>query len=69
MKKKIRKVMVSLALLAIPGGIIAWLFWSEGWKISIIGLVLFISILFNMAAQRALNAEIKEEEKNNEKNI
>lgn len=48
---KINKTIGHFAFLAIPGGLISWLFWADGWKITIAGIVVFVTLTILTAAK------------------
>jgi len=49
MRKKLVERIGGVAFLAIPAGLIAWLFWPLGWKISVVGFIVFTTIVLMLA--------------------
>lgn len=44
MKKKIITKIGEISFLAIPAGLISWIFWADGWKVTVVGTIVFVTM-------------------------
>jgi len=54
-----------VAFLLIPGGLLAWLFWPSGWKVSVAGLIVYLTVLIFVYAAKEKIKDLEQQEENN----
>ena len=45
MKKKVREIIGSISFISIPAGLISWMFWADGWKVVVCGVIIFTTLV------------------------
>ena len=51
-----------LGTLSVPSGLVAWMFWRQGWKIAVIGLLVVVWCVWVKTVLDAAEKKIREQE-------